>query len=814
MQRLFKTVKGSITVLVTLILVPTIFFTGFMVDLARIKLYGNQAVMTADNYGETVLTQYDNLLKELYGLFAVTQDEKALDNLDKLQGYVSSSFDPAQNNISWEHFEEVQDYLGMNTLDGFMPYQDADITLEKEFIPESHLSNHAVLDTQIGDFMRFRIAQNLLDDGSDLMDQISEVENAENDGKAIDKKLELDNEVEKLLEYAKNYYGILKEIRAYLDYIGAVNKQYLACQQTFKDLEATNAYIHYRAYVLADEEKMNVAIEKRSHNTEDEENTVEMTEEEQDLLDIYDDYINDAEAREEKFKEKINLQRGILEVTISEYDPIHHSNFESKVEDLKTEADKINRVETNLNTLKQELEDILSKDNITNELKTGIESQLKKVNELFSELPIYMELAEWIEEKDVSVNLEYRSEMTDIVECMEEAESNFLAGEKYDDQYKEQINGGKWHLFENIPAYAALYHSLENCFEGEEDDSKAKAKKKEANELKKQQEGALEENEVTNARDIPEVFGYETGVYNAKFDIKNLISSASDLFTINGLKNEANKLLLKLYTVEYDFGMFSSRTTNIKETEEKAESLTGYEMNRRINYLYQAELEYLLGGSNSSSQNLNAARDKILAVRAISNYTSTYSIKEINSTIVQISASAYAINPILGLTVESALRLAVATTETVSDWDNLKSGKKVVLTKMKKEDLTSPGKFANLLDIDLSAVEQDKGMDYDQYLKIMLIFLTTSDQLTQRTGNLIELNVNAAQIKLQEDDTLTELNFKLDNAYTAVNASCSVKLGFVVMPDQFAKQVIDGGTYQSLTEFEKNGYKFTVTRGY
>ena len=122
--------------------------------------------------------------------------------------------------------------------------------------------------------------------------------------------------------------------------------------------------------------------------------------------------------------------------------------------------------------------------------------------------------------------------------------------------------------------------------------------------------------------------------------------------------------------------------------------------------------------------------------------------------------------------------------------------------------------FEGLLGLDVQTVEQDKGMDYDQYLKIMLIFLTTSDQLTQRTGNLIELNVNAAQIKLQEDDTLTELNFKLDNAYTAVNASCSVKLGFVVMPDQFAKQVIDGGTYQSLTEFEKNGYKFTVTRGY
>ena len=269
MQRLFKTVKGSITVLVTLILVPTIFFTGFMVDLARIKLYGNQAVMTADNYGETVLAQYDNLLKELYGLFAVTQNKEALDNLDKLQGYVSSSFDPAQNNISWEHFEEVQDYLGMNTLDGFMPYQDADITLEKEFIPESHLSNHAVLDTQIGDFMKFRIAQGLLDDGTELIDNISQIQNKENDGKALDKKLELDNEVEELLKIAQKYYLGLKDIKAYPDYIDGINDAYMLCDAGFEEIINSDAYMHYRDYVLADENEINAALEKRSHNEED-----------------------------------------------------------------------------------------------------------------------------------------------------------------------------------------------------------------------------------------------------------------------------------------------------------------------------------------------------------------------------------------------------------------------------------------------------------------------------------------------------------------------------------------------------------------
>lgn len=814
MKTFLKTVKGSITVFVTLILVPTIFFTGFMVDLARLKLYGNQAVMTADNYGETVLSQYDNLLKELYGLFAVTQDEEALKALDNLQGYVSSSFDPTQNNISWEHFKDVQDYLGTNTLDGFMPYQNADITLEKEFINESSLSNHAVLDTQIGDFMRFRIAQGLLDDGSDILDTISEVENMENDGKAIDKKLEIDDEVEKLLDYAQDYYKILKEIQAYVDYIDDVNKQYQVCKDTFKDLEETDAYKNYQAYVLADEDEMSTAVEKRSHNLEDEENAIELTEEEEKLLVIFDNYINDSEAREEKFKTEIESQTGLLEVIIAANEPINHSNFDKRVDDLKKEADQINKAKTKLDTLKQELEQILSEGNITSELKTGIESQLEKVNELFSELTIYTELAEWIAEKDMPVNQEYKIEMTDLVDCMDEAEKKFLAGKAYADEYKEPINGGKWYLFESISKYGALYNSLEKCFEGEGDDSNAKSKKKAANTLKKEQQKALEQDEPTNARDIPEAFHYGMKSSRTGFDIKNLISSASDLFRINGLKNQANKLLLKLYTVEYDFGMFSSRTTNIRETEEKAVSLTGYEMNRKLNYLYQAELEYLLGGYNSSKDNLNAARNKILAIRAISNYTATYSIKEIDSAIRSISTAAYAINPVLGLTVENALRLAVATAETVSDWDSLKDGKKVVLAKMKKEDLTSPDKFADLLGMNVSASGQDKGIDYDMYLKIMLIFFPTADQLTERTGNLIELNVNAAQRNLKENEDLSELQFQLDKAYTAVNASCTVKLGFVVMPDQFAKKVTDSDTYQSITDFEKNGYKFTVTRGY
>ena len=145
MELFLKRSRGSITVLVTLLLVPTIFFTSFLVDLARLKLYGNQAVMTADNYGEAVLTQYDNLLKELYGLFAVTQDEKAVKALDELQEYIKSSFDPSKNTVSWEHLQPV---LG-TSYEGFMPYAAAEVSLETDWVDSANLGNEAVFATQI-----------------------------------------------------------------------------------------------------------------------------------------------------------------------------------------------------------------------------------------------------------------------------------------------------------------------------------------------------------------------------------------------------------------------------------------------------------------------------------------------------------------------------------------------------------------------------------------------------------------------------------------------------------------------------------------
>jgi hypothetical protein len=194
---------------------------------------------------------------------------------------------------------------------------------------------------------------------------------------------------------------------------------------------------------------------------------------------------------------------------------------------------------------------------------------------------------------------------------------------------------------------------------------------------------------------------------------------------------------------------------------------------------------------------------------------STYKIKAVNDVIVAIRNELTAINPILGIAAAGALRAGFTAIETAADWQKLKDGESVVLLKTELKELSSKDAIASLLGITIDSSESDKmALDYNQYLMIMLTFLTTSDQVIQRTSDLITLNVNTVKNSIGEDGTLTNLSFKMDNAYTAVDATCAVHLDMVVMPDGFAKKTLNSGTYNEVASFEKNTYKFTVSRGY
>ena len=72
-MRFFLKNKGSISIFLVIILVPMLTISGIIVDSSRIKLGKGVVSSAVDLTLNTSLTNYDGVLKEIYGLFAMSQ---------------------------------------------------------------------------------------------------------------------------------------------------------------------------------------------------------------------------------------------------------------------------------------------------------------------------------------------------------------------------------------------------------------------------------------------------------------------------------------------------------------------------------------------------------------------------------------------------------------------------------------------------------------------------------------------------------------------------------------------------------------------
>lgn len=902
MLKLFlKRGKGSISVFVTVIMVPVVFFIGFLVDLSRIKFCGNQAVMAADNYGEAILTDYDNLLKELYGLFALTQNKAGTEALDRLDAYVKeyymTSFQPNEDRINFGH---LQDFTGTKPYEGWMPYQNAVVAFEASPTEGATLDDPMIFNTQIGDFMKFRIVQTVGDDLDGIVQAIESVQNMDHNIEAVEKRDEITEKASKVLEAAQDYYVQLEALWQYPDYIKEIAKAYDQGTRSIEDILGSK-YSYYKAYMDEDPQAIADALEhrekiqeaekeKENSQTQDQTGTDgqpetgeetegdadgavdELTEEEERLCGIDDDYTEYLghspeqlqtafDTAVERLTERIEWEAELRTVyggggyVVTDHKghkdvTVHFTNFDQKVAALQNAANVLDSRMKDLQELRSQLDTILQGDNITAELKDGIEKEMEELDKLFGgegdcyTAENYRDLATHIASYS-DQNSEYISQTEKMLESIKERGNECIAS--YPDlselpEYADTLD------YERLDAYfgsgfVTLHDSLQECFGN---DSSGSAKK----EAEKKQDdadallgdvGKALEDEAAGAggRDIPsggDFAGMGDSGSAGSFDITSMMGSAAKSFGSNTLADAGNRLLTKVYLVQYDFGMFTSRVTNIEKTGVSGEetgagesvqtSLTGYPMASNINYLYQSEIEYLLGGHNSSRENLNETRNKILAFRAVMNYASTYTVEPVDTAIKTISSAFTAVpvvGPALKIVVAGALRLAVAGVETYGDWVLLTKGEAVCVLKTEVGDLSVtalPGKFADGLnrllgDVNTNGKKSGKfELDYEQYCMIMMLFLTRSEELSQRSADLITLNVNTVKQHIGSEGILDKLEFKMENTVTAVDVTCAVQLDMVVMPKSFAKSTVDAATYDALEDFEDNIYKFTVTRGY
>lgn len=861
--------RGSVTVFFTAILIPTIILVSIFTDLSRIRFYNTQALMAADNYAEGVLTEYDNLLKELYGFFAVSQNEEGKAAIETIKKYMDSSFYVNKNSIEFGHLKRTM-LNQPKTYESFQPYsgdESAFTLMDYEPVEGANLGNYKVLGNQIGDFMKFRIVKEALpgnDSDAELLDMIEEVKNAESKMELLKEKDKLDKKVQDLIELEKKYALEIFKLDDLDDFLVNKNKAFQVANKGYlKEFDIETKMWRYKSGIskLKEETKKDNKIfdegmegifnsseykELLKPETSDSNGENKKDSKEDGATDVPEMKITKEDIKTfleayRTFFDKLGKDPNIYRVTTSNYKTVTDGikklskviiksagelskeleALEIKADQEKDEEFKVNFKET-LNLYKS-LNKNIDEYGLMADVLVKAQKKVKEFGDQIGKMSNDLKN----KEKEILNAIDSKGEIPTI---NFPPKPNYINFSKLDDAMRYNFNrlSDKFYFIKGVSG--ELLQQLRESFENkpEEDISETKeskaAKKKQGEvekNLKKENDIPSNLRNIPNGVDIgsPAIINFDPGIF------KDLYGFFKD-----GVVEGANQLWLKIYTLYYDTGMFSDRVDAHKHKENPSItkiSMTGFDMSK-LNYLYGAEMEYLCGGYKKSQSNLNSVRNKILVFRGIMNMISTFSIKELN---VAINSASAVGGPFAAL-VNATLRLGFAIVETGADWGSLKEGKKVVLLKMKLDELEAIDAVKDWLPLKEEAkgmVSETKSkkkieMNYKHCLAVIAFLFVSTEKLISRTGDLVSLNVNHHIV----GGDFNELQFKMEDAHTAVKATSEVGMKFLLLPDgfgmsqsegyeglrDFTKATISKGTYLKMKEFEKNKYKYSIIRGY
>lgn len=185
--------KGSISIFLCLILLPMITYCSLIIDASRLQATRTQLQSAGDLTMNAAMSEYEKVLEDMYGLFAVADDPAKLEpalknyfyqtissqlNIEDPKGdeYVRQLANKAGNAAVTGDPDELYNFLSME-LDAFM----------YENVPESRISNPKVMKSQIIDYMKYKGPVSI---ANNLLKKIGAMKDSANQANAAQKKIE------------------------------------------------------------------------------------------------------------------------------------------------------------------------------------------------------------------------------------------------------------------------------------------------------------------------------------------------------------------------------------------------------------------------------------------------------------------------------------------------------------------------------------------------------------------------------------------------------------------------------------------------
>lgn len=203
-----KKVQGSISLLLVAILLPTMLFSALMVDISRLNLAKSMVSSAGDVALNSALADYDTVLKDVYGLFSITQTEE--DWEENIHRYFEETL-TGQGIVSEE---DAGDYVTMLlgniaeylVTDGNTPVNFLDMAVDgfsANGVEGSSLAESEILKKQIVEYMKYRGPYEF---GMSFLDGLKAFEKVEDQSNVVEVKVKTQEKTQEVSDACKQLY--------------------------------------------------------------------------------------------------------------------------------------------------------------------------------------------------------------------------------------------------------------------------------------------------------------------------------------------------------------------------------------------------------------------------------------------------------------------------------------------------------------------------------------------------------------------------------------------------------------------------------
>ncbi len=212
MNKFFKKTKGAISIFLVLIMLPMFTGAGLIVDGARISAARTALTGAGDLTMNAALSEYDQILLDVYGLFAMSESTEDLER--NVSRYFSNTIDNAgimegSDSYTRSFINSIGSLFATDevSFDNIVDTQVEAFSLVE--IPNSALANPTVLERQIVEYMKYRGPVSI---GTGLLTKLGCLGETSKQTKAIEAKVDYEKKLDTVQDACETAY---KYINAY-----------------------------------------------------------------------------------------------------------------------------------------------------------------------------------------------------------------------------------------------------------------------------------------------------------------------------------------------------------------------------------------------------------------------------------------------------------------------------------------------------------------------------------------------------------------------------------------------------------------------